>query len=83
MGSPLSGTLAELYLQFLEKQYMKHWISSREVSCHKRYVDDILVIYNENRITKEKILQGFNKVDSNLEFKMTTEDNKCISFLGI
>jgi len=83
MGSPLSGTLAELYLQFLEKQYIKHWISSREVSYYKRYVDDILLIYNENRITKENILQEFNKVDSNLEFKMTTEDNKCISFLDL
>jgi len=83
MVSPLSGTLAELYLQLLEKQYIKHWISSREVSYYKRYVDDILIIYNENRITKEKILQEFNKVDSNLEFKMTTEDNKCISFLDL
>ena len=80
MGSPLSGTLAELYLQFLAKQYIEHWISSREVSYHKRYVDDILMIYNENRITKEKILQEFNKVDSDLEFKMNTEDNKCIRF---
>jgi len=56
MGSPLSGTLDELYLQFIEKQYIKHRISSREVSYYKRHVDDILIIYNENRITKEKIL---------------------------
>jgi len=53
--------LAELYLQLLEKQYIKHWISSREVSYYKRYVDDILIIYNENRITKEKILQASQK----------------------
>jgi hypothetical protein len=75
--------LSELYLQFLEKQYIKHWISSREVSYYKRYVDDILIIYNENHITKEKVLQEFNKEDINLEFKTTTEDNKCISFLDL
>jgi len=31
MGSPLSGTLAELYLQRTENNYIKHWIDSEEI----------------------------------------------------
>ena len=41
MGSPLSGTLAELYLQRIEKEYIKQWIDSEEIYYYKRYVDDI------------------------------------------
>jgi hypothetical protein len=31
MGSPISGTLAEIYLQLIEKLYIKHWIESQEI----------------------------------------------------
>ena len=80
MGSPLSGTLAELYLQYLEKIYIKHWINSREIYFYTRYVDDILLIYDVNLVTEEKISQHLNEIGSNLKFKLTTEINKCISF---
>jgi len=66
MGSPLSGTLAELFLQYLEKFYIKHWINSREIYFYTRYVDDILVIYGVNLVTEEKISRHFNDIDSNL-----------------
>jgi hypothetical protein len=26
MGSPISGTSAEIYLQLIEERYIKHWI---------------------------------------------------------
>ena len=42
MGSPISGTLAEIYLQFIEETFIKQWIESREIIYYKRYVDDIL-----------------------------------------
>ena len=83
MGSPLSGNLAELYLQYLEKIYIKHWINSREIYFYTTYVDDILVIYEVNLVTEQKISQHFNEIDSNLKFKLTTENNKCISFLDL
>jgi len=49
MGSHLSGTLAELFLQYLEKADIKHWINSKEICFYTRYVDDILIIYDANR----------------------------------
>ena len=31
MGSPISSTLAEIYLQFLEEKYIKQWLESKEI----------------------------------------------------
>ena len=44
MGSPLSGTLAELYLQKIEKDHIKQSLDSNEISYYKRYADDIIII---------------------------------------
>jgi len=81
MGSPLSGSLAELFLQYLEKSYIKHWINSKEIWFYARYVDDILKIFDANRTTEENIAQWFNELDTNLKFKLTVENNICINFL--
>jgi len=83
MGSPLSGTLAELYLQRIEKEYIKLWIDSEEIYYYKRYVDDTIILYNNNRIQEEQILQGINHTDKNLSFKLTTEHKNSINFLDM
>ena len=46
MGSPISSTVAETYLQYLENIYVKHWLDSKEILFYKRYVDDILTFRN-------------------------------------
>jgi hypothetical protein len=35
MGSPISSTLAEIYLQDLEEIYVKHWLENREIILYK------------------------------------------------
>ena len=50
MGSPLSGTLAELYLQSIENRYIKQWLDSKEIHYYKRYVDDIIIQVNTQKI---------------------------------
>jgi len=49
MGSPISSTMAEVYLQYTEETYVKQWLGSKEIVYYKRYVDDILIIYNQNK----------------------------------
>jgi len=82
MGSPISGTIAEIYLQKTEEEYIKQWSDSQEISYYKRYVDDIIILYNQNLTNEIQILEAFNKVDKNLQFKMTTEENKKNTILG-
>jgi hypothetical protein len=55
MGSPISSTIAEIYLQYLENIYIKHWLDSKEILFYKRYVDDILIAYDQEKIDEQII----------------------------
>ena len=54
MGSPISSIIAEIYLQYIEQTYIKHWLESEEITYYRRYVDDILIIYNINHTNEQK-----------------------------
>jgi hypothetical protein len=41
MGSPISSTLAEIYLQYLEEIYVKHYLENKEITFYKKYADNI------------------------------------------
>jgi len=67
MGSPITGTLAEIYLQVIEELYIKHWIESQEIFYFKRYVDDILIIFDQHR-RNETITSVMNNINEQLDF---------------
>jgi len=46
-------------------------------------VDDILTIHNNQKINKDRIEKEINKIDKNLEFKMTPESNNIIHYLDL
>jgi hypothetical protein len=83
MVSPISSTLAEIYLQYLEEISVKHWLENREIILYIRYVDDILILYDQTNTDKTTIYNTFNNTDKNLEFKITGEENNTISYLGL
>jgi hypothetical protein len=72
MGSPISGIIAEIFLQHLENMYIKHSLDSKEITFYKRYVDDILILYDQQNIDEHMILHKINGVDKNLQFKVST-----------
>jgi len=43
MCSPVSGNLAEIYLEEIGKDHIKQWLDSNEISYYKWYVDDIII----------------------------------------
>jgi len=83
MGSPISGTMAEVYLQYVESTHIKQWWETGEISLYKRYVDDILITYDRQKINNNIIEQKINTIDDNIEFKMTTEENNAIDYLDL
>jgi hypothetical protein len=83
MGSPISGFIAEIYLQQLENIYIKHWLDSKEIVIYKRYVDDILIMYDQRKTDEHSFLQKINEVDENLQFKISTESNNTINYLDL
>jgi len=83
MGSPISSTMAEVYLQYIEETHMKQWLDSKEIMYYKRYVDDIMIIYDQSKTQDEIILHEINKIDKNFQFKKSTEESNTINYLDI
>jgi hypothetical protein len=46
MGSPISGTNAEIFLQHIENKHIKQALDTKNIILYTRFVDDILVIYD-------------------------------------
>jgi organic radical activating enzyme len=83
MGSPISGTIAELMIQHIENQHIKHLIETGNITYYTRYVDDIFIIYNSTKTTIEEIQSYTNHIHKNLKFAITQENNKQLNFLDI
>ena len=83
MGSPLSGTMAEIFLQHLENSHIKPLLDSKRISFYSRYVDDILVILDATRTNPETIVRYANSMHSNIHLSPTLETNNQISFLDL
>jgi hypothetical protein len=48
-----------------------------------RYVDDILLIYNQNKTNIEEMLAEFNKQQPTIKFTIEKETHKSINFLDL
>ena len=55
MGSPISGTMAEIFLQHIENKHIKQLLDSKNIVFYTRYVDDIFIIFDTTRITPDEI----------------------------
>jgi hypothetical protein len=78
MGSPLSGMLAEIFLQDLEQQRIKHLLEDGNIIYYNRYVDDIIIINNETKIKPQIISEQFNLLHKDLQFTINDELNNQI-----
>ena len=79
MGSPVSPTVSNLYMEYFEQKALS---TAPHLRLWQRYVDDTFVIQKE--IHKQDFLQHINSVDPAIQF--TVENNKedgAIPFLDI
>jgi hypothetical protein len=83
MGSPISNTIAEIFLQYLENTHLKQILETKNIRFYTRYVDDILMIYITKHTTPKTIHNLINKTHPNLQFTPTHEHNNSISFLDL
>jgi hypothetical protein len=83
MGSPLSGIIAEIFLQHLEDSHIKPLLESKCIAFYSRYVDDIIIIYDATCTDPEAIVQHANSIHSNLQLAPTLESNNQIRFLDL
>jgi hypothetical protein len=83
MGSPLSSTASEIVLQHIEHLLIKHWLETKEILYYKRYVDDILIIYDSAKLNPDQVTDSFNHYNPDLHFTSTHENNNCINYLDL
>ena len=81
MGSPISNTIAEIFLQHIENTHLKQLLDTKSI-IYTRYVDDIFMIYDTQCVKSNTIHEYINKVHPNLQLNHTHENNNCINFLG-
>jgi hypothetical protein len=56
MGAHTSPFLSEFYLQFIENTTIYSLLIDYNISGYFRYVDDILILYKENTINIDDLL---------------------------
>jgi len=83
MGSPISGTVAEIFLQHLEHIYSRPLIETKRILLYTHYIDDILIIYYTEATNHDYLTQYTNTMHTNLQFNPTLESNGYINFLDL
>ena len=68
MGSPLSGDIAEIFLQDREQTNIKHIMENKNITFYTRYVDNILIIYDSTHCSAADINTYMNAIHPNLKF---------------
>jgi hypothetical protein len=83
MGSPISGTIAEIFIQHLENTHINHLLNSKSITFYASYVDDILIIYDSSLTNPNEITLYANTIHNNIQINPTPENTGRINFLGL
>jgi hypothetical protein len=60
MGAPTSAILADTFIQYPEHTVIYQILKKHQIIDYYRYVDDILIIYNEQHTNIQSTLDEFN-----------------------
>jgi hypothetical protein len=83
MGAPTSLVLAEIYIQHMEDTQIYPILRKQQIVAYYRYVDHILVIYDQSKTNINYTLQEFNKLQSTINFTIEKEQHESINFLDL
>jgi hypothetical protein len=83
MGAPISAILAEVYIQHLEHTSIADTLNKYQIMDYYRYVDDILIVYNEQKTNIINALEDFNAIHSKLKFTMEQGTQNGINYLDL
>ena len=84
-GSPLSGLLAEIYLNHFEQNYIfsNNNKFSNSVKFYNRYVDDTFILIQGSNRQIENFKNYLNGINKNIQFTLEIEENNKINFLEL
>lgn len=82
MGAPTSAVLAEIYMYIhhIEHKQIYLVLIKQQINGYFRYVDDMFIIYGENKTNIEHTLGKFSKLQPFIKFRTEKVLHKFISF---
>jgi len=83
MGSPVSNTRTEIFLQYIEDTYLKQLLDTKNIILYTRYIDDILLINDTKCINSNTIHEYITQIYPNLQLNSKHANNNCINFLDL
>jgi hypothetical protein len=83
MGAPTSSILAETYIQHIEHTQICPILIQQQIIAYFRSVDDIFVIYYQNKMNIDHTLNEFNKLQQTIKFTIEKGKQESINFLDI
>jgi hypothetical protein len=83
MGAPTSAILAEIFIHYLEHNDIIQILQKHHILDYYRYVDDILIIYNENYTNILDTLNDFNSVHPNIQYTIERQVDNKLNYLDI
>jgi hypothetical protein len=78
MGAPMPALLAKTFIQHIEHNYIINILKKHHIIDYHRYVNDKLIIYNEDYTNIDNTLTEFNSIHPNNHIKpyKTKKNNK-------
>ena len=85
MGSPLSGFLADLYLNHFENEYVLSHKNRfyKKIISYTRYVDDTFLVFDGTRRQAEILNKYINSIHPNIKFTLELENEHSLNFLDL
>jgi hypothetical protein len=83
VGAPASAILSEIFIQHLECNDILNTLIKHNVIDYHRYVDVMLIVYNEKQTNINQLLLDFNKIHSKLQYTMDAQTGNKLNFLDI
>jgi hypothetical protein len=83
MAAPISAILAEIFIQYKEHKYIHPILRTREIMVYYKYVDVILILYDQHKTNIEQT-EEFNNIQPTIKFTIEKEQQgKKINYLDI
>ena len=83
MGSPLSPILANLCMEFMEKQFIRSLPEDTRPIFWVRYVDDIFIVYQHHDDKLQEFLNHVNSILPSIKFTVEYEVENRLPFLDV
>jgi hypothetical protein len=83
MGASTCSTLLEIYLQSIENTRLLDMLLTHHIVGYFRYIDNILIIYNQKPTNTKDVLTQFNDSMPTMQFTVEEEKHNTIHFLDI